>query len=75
MQALEQTYQLVSRPVLTNAVGIALGLSVLLASPLMIHTYVSSLMWIAMIVSVVMTLTLIPTMLSVSHRTITGKQK
>ena len=54
---------MVSHPILTNALGISLGLSVLLASPLMIHTYVSSLMWVAMIVSVFVTLTLIPTIL------------
>jgi predicted RND superfamily exporter protein len=60
---ISKTYNLVSKPILTNAFGISLGLSVLLFSPLMIHTYVSSLMWVAMIISVLMTLTLIPTIL------------
>jgi len=65
--ALEQTYQLVSKPILANAMGISLGLSVLFASTLMIHTYVSSLMWVAMVVSVFITLTLIPSILTINR--------
>jgi len=50
----------VSRPVLANAFGLAIGLSVLFFSPLRIHMQVASVMWVAMMVSSMAALLLIP---------------
>jgi len=50
----------VSRPVLANALGLAIGLSVFFFSPLRIHMQVASVMWVAMVVSSLAALLLIP---------------
>ncbi|MFC1992940.1 RND family transporter [Chloroflexota bacterium] len=49
-----------SRPILANAFGLAIGLSVLFLSPLRIHTQVASIMWVAMVISSMGALFLIP---------------
>lgn len=58
--AIEKAYSNSSRPIITNALGISLGLTILVLSPLTIHFNVSMLMWVSMVVSVVLTLTLLP---------------
>ena len=50
----------VSRPVLANAFGLAIGLSALFFSPLRIHTQAASVMWVAMVVSSLAALLLEP---------------
>jgi len=50
----------VSRPVLANALGLAIGLSALFFSPLRIHTQAASVMWVAMVVSSMAALLLVP---------------
>jgi len=50
----------VSRPVLANAFGLAIGLSILFFSPLRIHMQAASVMWVAMVVSSLAALLLIP---------------
>jgi len=50
----------VSRPVLANAFGLAIGLSALFFSPLRIHTQAASVMWVAMVVSSLAALLLVP---------------
>ncbi len=50
----------VSRPVLANAFGLAIGLSALFFSPLHIHTQAASVMWVAMVVSSLAALLLVP---------------
>ncbi len=62
-KSVHKSYDLVSKPIITNALGISIGMSVLLISPLKLHTYESILIWVAMILSVVLTLSLIPTLL------------
>ncbi|MBN2540619.1 MAG: MMPL family transporter [Bacilli bacterium] len=59
--AIQLAYDNTSRPIIANALGISLGMSVLMLSPLTIHFNVSSLMWVSMIISVFMTLTFLPT--------------
>jgi len=49
-----------SRPILANAFGLAIGLSVFFFSPLRIHMQVASVMWVAMVVSSMGALLLIP---------------
>ena len=50
----------VSRPVLANAFGLSIGLSVLLLSPLLIHIQASAVMWVAMVISSMAALLIIP---------------
>jgi hypothetical protein len=58
--AIDKAFNNSSRPIIANAIGISLGLSSLVFSPLTIHFNVSMLMWVSMIVSVLLTLTLLP---------------
>ena len=55
-----KAFKYTSRPVIANALGISVGLSILMASPLQIHFNVSVLMWVSMIMSVFVTLTILP---------------
>jgi len=50
----------VSKPILANAFGLAIGLSVLFLSPLRIHMQAASVMWVAMMVSSMAALLLTP---------------
>lgn len=67
-ESVEKAYKDVSRPIIANALGISLGLSVLMLSPLTIHLYVSTLMWVGMVVSVFVTLTILPTIFKYQKR-------
>ncbi|MDZ7799703.1 MAG: MMPL family transporter [Trueperaceae bacterium] len=49
-----------TRPIVANALGIAVGLSALQLSPLRPHHQISFLMWVAMLVAALATLVLIP---------------
>ena len=51
------------RPIVANALGIAVALSALWLSPLKIHMQVSQIMWVAMITAAVATLVVIPALL------------
>jgi len=59
-EAVNSALSSVSKPVLANAFGLAIGLSVLFFSPLRIHMQVASVMWVAMVVSSMAALLLIP---------------
>ncbi|MBI9015200.1 MAG: MMPL family transporter [Clostridiales bacterium] len=61
--AREEALKYSSRPILANAFGLSLGMTALWLSPLLIHQHISSLMWVAMMTSVGISLTLIPTLL------------
>ncbi len=58
----------VSRPVLANALGLAIGFSALFFSPLRIHSQAASVMWIAMVVSSMAALLLVPIFYSRGRR-------
>ena len=62
-QAAEAALRYVSSPVLANALGLAIGFSAMLLSPLRIHTYLAILMWVTMLCSGLLSLTLLPTVL------------
>ena len=64
-EAIDHAYKYTSRPIITNALGISLGLSILMISPLTIHFNISVLMWVSMTVSVIITLTLLPLLFSI----------
>jgi len=59
----ERALKYTGRPIIANALGLSIGLSALLLSPLRIHMYVSVLMWTAMLSSVFLSLSLLPTIL------------
>ena len=50
----------VSRPILANAFGLAIGMSAMFFSPLRIHMQAASVMWVAMVTSSMAALLLIP---------------
>jgi len=62
-EAAEQAFRYTARPILANALGVAVGLSALLLSPLRIHLYVSEMMWVAMVVGAFLSLSFLPTVL------------
>ncbi len=51
------------RPIVANALGIAIALTALWLSPLKIHSQVSMIMWVAMTVAALTALTVIPALL------------
>lgn len=63
------------RPIIANALGLSLGLSALLLSPLRIHVYMSVLMWVAMVSGVFVSLSFLPTLLGGSVKGNTWKQE
>lgn len=63
------------RPIVANALGIAVGLTALWLSPLKIHLQVSMIMWVAMITAGAATLVVIPALLpreGVTGRNVSG---
>ena len=58
--SVSSTLATVSRPVLANAFGLAIGFSAFFFSPLAIHVQVASVMWVAMVVSSMAALLLLP---------------
>lgn len=56
-------FRYASRPIVANALGLSLGMSSLFISPLTFHGTVATLMWIAMMSSVIFSLVLLPTVL------------
>ncbi len=59
-QSVDSALSSVSRPILANAFGLAIGLSVLFFSPIRLHFQAAALMWVAMTVSSMAALLLIP---------------
>ncbi len=53
----------VATPVLANALGLSVGFTTMVLSPLQIHTTLSILMWVTMVLSATLSLSLLPTML------------
>jgi len=62
-QAAKKALHYTERPIVANAFGVAIGLSALFISPLLIHNYVAILMWVSMLVSVFLSLSFLPTIL------------
>lgn len=58
--ALKKTFKSVSKPILANALGLAIGLTAMFFSPLMIHSYLAAIMWVTMLTSSFVSLTLLP---------------
>ncbi|MBN2852920.1 MAG: MMPL family transporter [Clostridia bacterium] len=62
-EAVSEAYRYAARPIIANALGLSLGLSSLFLSPLQLHANVSILMWTTMAISVLLSLTVLPTSL------------
>ncbi|HEY92161.1 MAG TPA: RND family transporter [Dehalococcoidia bacterium] len=60
IESVDSALSSLSRPILANAFGLAIGLSILFFSPLRIHMQAASVMWVAMVVSSMGALLLIP---------------
>jgi predicted RND superfamily exporter protein len=60
IESVDSALTSLSRPILANAFGLAIGLSVLFFSPLRLHMQAASVMWVAMMVSSMAALFLIP---------------
>jgi predicted RND superfamily exporter protein len=65
--AADQALMYTGRPITANAIGLAIGLSALLFSPLRIHVYMSLLMWVAMLSGLFLSLAFLPTVLRRLH--------
>ena len=61
LESVDIAFKYSSKPIITNALGVALGLTVLMLSPLTIHFNVSILMWVGMAIGVIVTLSILPT--------------
>ncbi len=59
----ETALRFVATPVLANAMGLAVGFTAMLLSPLQIHVTLSVLMWVTMSSSAFFSLTLLPTLI------------
>lgn len=59
----EKAFRYSSRPIMANALGLAVGMSALLFTPLTIHMDMSIMMWLTMILSMFLSLSLLPTLL------------
>ena len=59
-ESIDSALRSVTRPVMANALGLAIGLSVLFFSPLCVHIQAAAIMWIAMMVSSLAALLIIP---------------
>jgi predicted RND superfamily exporter protein len=53
----------VATPVFANAIGLSVGFTAMMFSPLRVHLILSVLMWVTMVLSAGITLTLLPTVL------------
>ncbi|PLV59996.1 RND family transporter [Thermotoga sp. KOL6] len=65
---IEKTVRMASIPVLTNAYGLAVGLSALLLSPFTFHAYLVAIMWITMTISSFTSLVVLPKLLQRRYR-------
>ncbi|MBN2781547.1 MAG: MMPL family transporter, partial [Candidatus Marinimicrobia bacterium] len=58
-----KAFDYAARPIMANALGLALGMTALVWTPLSIHLDVSIMTWVSMLLSMFLSLTLLPTML------------
>jgi predicted RND superfamily exporter protein len=63
LKSVEKGFEYAVRPIVSNAIGLAIGMSVLFFTPLTVHSDITTLMWVSMITSMFLSLTLLPTIL------------
>ncbi len=64
--AVTRALDYVATPVIANAMGLAIGFTAMVFSPFQIHVTLSILMWVTMILSSFLSLSLLPTILKIS---------
>jgi len=67
-QALHRTFVSASKPIIANALGLSVGLTAMFLSPLTIHSYLASIMWVTMLTSCFVSLTLLPFLIAKIRR-------
>jgi predicted RND superfamily exporter protein len=63
LNSIEKGFDYAVRPIMSNAIGLAIGMSVLLFTPLTVHRDIAILIWVSMVMSMFLSLTLLPTIL------------
>jgi predicted RND superfamily exporter protein len=63
LKSVEKGFEYAVRPIVSNAIGLAIGMSVLFFTPLTVHSDITTLMWVSMMTSMFLSLTLLPTIL------------
>ncbi|GAB6189688.1 RND family transporter [Marinitoga arctica] len=67
---IKETFNVVQKPIMANALGLALGLTILNFSPFTFHTYLSIIMWVGMISASMFTLILLPNLLKSNNKSL-----
>lgn len=67
-QALHKAFISSSKPIIANAFGLSVGLTAMFLSPLTIHSYLASIMWVTMLTSCFISLTLLPFLIAKIRR-------
>ena len=63
LKSVEKGFDYAARPIISNALGLAIGMSVLFFTPLVVHKDIAIMMWVSMVMSMFLSLTLLPTIL------------
>ncbi|MCD6446742.1 MAG: MMPL family transporter [Candidatus Marinimicrobia bacterium] len=63
LKSVDKGFDYAARPIISNALGLAIGMSVLFFTPLVVHKDIAIMMWVSMIMSMFLSLTLLPTIL------------
>jgi uncharacterized protein len=61
--SIDKGFDYAVRPIMSNALGLAIGMSVLFFTPLTVHMDIAIMMWVSMVLSMFLSLTLLPTIL------------
>ena len=64
LKNVDLAFNYVARPVVTNALGLTIGVAALVTSPLAFHLHVSIMIWVTMMLSMFLSLSLLPTLLN-----------
>ncbi len=64
LKNVDLAFNYVARPVVTNALGLTIGVAALVTSPLAFHFHVSVMIWVTMMLSMFLSLSLLPTLLN-----------
>ncbi len=63
LKSVDKGFDYAARPIISNALGLAIGMSVLFFTPLVVHRDIAIMMWVSMVMSMFLSLTLLPTIL------------
>lgn len=63
LKSIDKGFDYAARPIISNALGLVIGMSVLFFTPLVVHKDIAIMMWVSMMMSMFLSLTLLPTIL------------